>query len=597
MPGPAKFRGGALTHALSSNTVSKWTIDDRVRNVLELVKRSAKAGITENQKETTNNTPETSAFMRKVASETIVLMKNEKGVLPLKKDKPIILIGPNAKTSVFCGGGSSAMTPYYAISPYEGIEAKTGKGNIKHTVGAYSHKELPLIGTHLKTSDGKPGFHFLVYNDPPSVKDRELVDDLLLTDSNMFLVDYKNPKLSSPLFYGDFEGYFTPEEDGEYDFGLCISGTGKLFIDGKLLIDNETVQTPGWSFFGSGTVEEKGTIYLKKGQSYKITVDFVSAPASKFVLQGAVSFGGGGIRLGCARRIDPEEEIARAVELATSDPSAQVVIVAGLNGDWESEGHDRADMSLPGHSNALISAVTKANPSTVVVMQSGTPVEMPWLSSTHTLLHAWYGGNETGNAIADVLFGDVNPGGKLPLTFPLKLQDNPAYLNFRSEAGRTLYGEDVYIGYRYYNALDRPVAFPFGHGLSYTTFKLSNLKVKTHTASNSDKTLLAVSVNVTNTGPVVGAEVVQVYIAQKNPSIRRPPKELQGFQKVVVQPGKTEKAQVVTELKYAASFWDESRDMWVCEKDSYEVLVGTSSQGPFEKGEFQIEKTFWWKGL
>lgn len=249
-------------------------------------------------------------------------------------------------------------------------------------------------------------------------------------------------------------------------------------------------------------------------------------------------------------------------------------------------------MNLPGHMDALISAVSAANPSTVVVMQSGTPVTMPWLSSVNALIQAWYGGNETGNAIADIIFGNVNPSAKLPLSFPKKLQDNPAFLNYRTERGRTLYGEDVYVGYRWYEMLDMDVAFPFGHGLSYTSFELSDLKVE------KKDNVLNVSVKVTNVGDREGAEVVQVYVAQKKPSIRRPRKELKGFGKVVLKKGESRVVEVGIEVKYAASFWDEVRNSWIVEKDSYEVIVGDSSAGKGAlKGSFEVEETSWWNGL
>ncbi len=204
----------------------------------------------------------------------------------------------------------------------------------------------------------------------------------------------------------------------------------------------------------------------------------------------------------------------------------------------------------------------------------------------------WYGGNETGNAIADVLFGNVNPSAKLPLTFPVRLQDNPAFLNYRTERGRTLYGEDVYVGYRWYEALELPVLFPFGHGLSYTSFSYEDLKV-----SSTGKEL-QISAKITNTGKIPGAEVVQVYVGQKNPSIRRPSKELKGFKKVVLQKGESKVVEIPIELKYATSFWDEIRDAWIVEKDEYEISVGKSSadEGAL-KGKFVVEKTSWWNGL
>ena len=250
-------------------------------------------------------------------------------------------------------------------------------------------------------------------------------------------------------------------------------------------------------------------------------------------------------------------------------------------------------MDLPAGTDTLISAVTAANPNTVVVIQSGTPVTVaPWVASTPALMQAWYGGNETGNAIADVLFGDVNPSGKLPLTFPVRNEDNPAFLNYRSERGRTLYGEEVYIGYRFYEKTKKEVSFPFGHGLSFTEFEMSGLQV---TDKGGDE--IIVEVDVANKGKVEGSQVVQVYVSQKSPSVNRPVKELKGFAKVDLKVGEKKKAEVKMSKKYAASFWDETRVAWIMEKDRYEVLVGDSSANTPLKGEFIVQKTTWWNGL
>ena len=270
-------------------------------------------------------------------------------------------------------------------------------------------------------------------------------------------------------------------------------------------------------------------------------------------------------------------------------------VLKTLQGDWEGVGNDRQDMHLPGYLDTLISRVAKCNPNTVVVLQAGSPVEMPWIQSVPAILQAWYGGNECGNAIADVIFGDVNPNGKLPLTFPARLKDNPTYLNYKSEKGRTLYGEDIYIGYRYYEAIELDVLFPFGHGLSYTTFTFSDLGI-----SKDDKNgNLTISCSVTNTGTVAGAEVVQVYIAQQSPSIRRPEKELKGFSKVFLKPGEMKKVSVEMETKYAVSFWDEAKNKWVGEKDTYNVVVGSTSAlgGEALRGSFNVDRTLWWNGL
>jgi beta-glucosidase len=252
-------------------------------------------------------------------------------------------------------------------------------------------------------------------------------------------------------------------------------------------------------------------------------------------------------------------------------------------------------MALPPGMDDLISAVGKSNANTVVVLQSGTPVEMPWIKDVSSVIQAWYGGNETGNTIADVLFGNVNPSGKLSLSFPLRGSDNPAFLNYRTEGGRVLYGEDIYIGYRYYEFAQRPVLFPFGHGLSYTTFAFSDLSV------SEKEGKLRVDVRIENTGGVRGAEVAQVYVAPKQKSkVNRPVKELKGFAKAELGPGESKVVTVELEAKYAGAYWDEERSKWCVEAGEYDVIVSDSSEikdAKAVKASFKVQKTTWWSGL
>ena len=236
-------------------------------------------------------------------------------------------------------------------------------------------------------------------------------------------------------------------------------------------------------------------------------------------------------------------------------------------------------------------AVAKANANTAVVIQSGTPVRMPWVNEVSALVQAWYGGNECGNGIADILFGDVNPSGKLPISFPIRNEDNPAFLNSRSEGGRVLYGEDVYIGYRFYEALSRAVTFPFGHGLSYTTFQISNFHLE------RDEEMLEVSLQIKNSGTRSGSETIQLYVGQASPSIRRPPKELKGFRKVFLEAGAETSISITVLTKYATSYWDELRNMWISQKDTYTVQVGTSSANIIAEATFDTNVTEWWTGL
>jgi beta-glucosidase len=406
MPGPTRFRGPGLVHAITSNKVSEGTINERVRSVLEMVKLTANSNIPENAPEVQLNLPEDQALLRRASSESIVLLKNDDQILPLDPAKKTLVIGPNANIAAYCGGGSAALPGYYTVTPLEGISSCC-TGGVTFSQGIYGHKELPLLGSQLKTEDGRTGYTFSVFTEPSTKKDRKPVDTLHMTSSSAFLMDYKHPEIHSDLYYITMEGIFEPTENGVYDFGLTVAGTGELFIDGELVVDNNTTQRQGTSFFGIGTPEERGSKYLRANQRYKIFVDYGTAPTSNLKLHGVVSFGPGGLRVGGCQRIDAENSIQEAVNLAKT--AEQVVLCVGLSGEWESEGFDRPHMDLPPLSDELVERVLAVQPNAVVVVQSGTPVSMPWARSTKALLHAWYGGNETGNGIADVIFGDVNP--------------------------------------------------------------------------------------------------------------------------------------------------------------------------------------------
>lgn len=587
MPGPSYMRGGLVKQALGCGKLLEFELDLRVREVLKLVKRVLPLGISENAEESTVDTEGTASLLRSLASSSLVLLKNEREILPFEKERKTLVIGPNADFAAYCGGGSASLKPYYAISPLDGFRAQAS--DIQYTLGAPGWKKMPLLSRLTKSSRGLEGFDMKVFLDSPSNPNREVIDSLYVNTSDIFLADYENPKIKGNLFYLTLDGTFTPEETSEYEFSLSVSGTGKLFVDGQCVVDNETTQTPGDSFFGSGTIEEIGRIKLEKGKTYHIHIAFGTLPTRTFNVVGATAFGAGGLRAGGTRKIDPESELEKAV--VTASQVDQVILCAGLNGDWESEGYDRSTMGLPPGTDELIDRVIAANPNTVVVIQSGTPVSMPWVDRVPALVHAWYGGNETGNAIADVVFGKVSPSGKLPLTFPHRNEDNPAFLNYRSERGRTIYGEGVYVGYRFYEKCKREVAFPFGHGLSYTTFTLSSFSLQ-----ETDDTL-TVTLDVHNGGNVDGAEVVQVYVAQELPSIWRPIKELKGFRKVFVHSGKSERVTIPISRKYATSFWDEHRHAWVQEKGQYTVLVGNSSAHTPLSATFHIGQTSWWTGL
>lgn len=268
-----------------------------------------------------------------------------------------------------------------------------------------------------------------------------------------------------------------------------------------------------------------------------------------------------------------DETLAKeAIEAASH--ADKVVIFAGLPDSFESEGYDRAHMRLPQCQNRLIEEIASIQPQTVVVLHNGSPVEIPWLSKVKGLLEAYLGGQAVGEALADLLFGKVNPSGKLAETFPIKLSDNPSYLTF-GEGEHVDYNEGIFVGYRYYDIKEMPVAFPFGSGLSYTTFAYSNLQINQKEFSDSD--LLKVSVDVTNTGDLEGKEIVQLYVQDLTGAARRPIKELKGYDKVSLKPGETKT--VTFTLDYRSFAWyNTSLGDWYAATGDYSILIGASSR-------------------
>jgi beta-glucosidase len=271
--------------------------------------------------------------------------------------------------------------------------------------------------------------------------------------------------------------------------------------------------------------------------------------------------------------------------------SADVVIyVGGLNhdGGYDTEGADRKDIKLPGEQDKLIQKIVQANPRTVVVLYGGGAVEMDsWLSQVPALLHVWYPGIEGGNALARVLFGDVNPSGKLPCTFPKQLEDSPAHaLNaYPGKKGTVVYKEGILVGYRWFDTKNIEPLFPFGYGLSYTTFKYSNLNL----VPGSEKPGLPVTIEfeLSNTGSRAGAEVAELYVQPINPGVVRPLKELKGFKKVFLQPGEKQKVSVALD-KSAFAYYDPDKKGWVAEKGEYRILIGASSRDIRLNGTFAL---------
>ncbi|EIW60730.1 glycoside hydrolase family 3 protein [Trametes versicolor FP-101664 SS1] len=604
MPGPPRWRTQLLVnHTLSCQKVLPSTLDERAQDILSFVQRQAQRNpdvVFGDGEERTRDSPEGRKFCRRLAAEGIVVLKNEQDVLPIeaKKVKRVALIGPNMKDRIISGGGSAALKASYIVTPYAGIVDNAPKGiEFDYAVGCYAYKYTPTLEAYLKTPSGQPGWSCTFYNhDANGNPTGDAVAEFVLQDTRVKLNDFL-PKGLTETWTIKLHGSLTMDKTADYELGLTVAGRAKLFVNDKLTIDNWTKQRPGDFFYGQGTVEELGTVSLTAGKPVDIVVEYTNTKAPEDTesdrSQPALMRG---VRLGGCEKIDPEEAMAAAEKLAASSDVA--VVVAGLSPDWESEGFDRPTLEMPGTQNELIARIAKANPNTIVCIQSGSVVAMPWVHDVHGIVQAWYAGNETGNALADVLFGALNPSGRLPITLPVRVQDIPAFPNFRSEHGQIHYREDLLVGYKGYAARGIKPLFPFGFGLSYTTFAFSDLKVASSVQSGAaDHFAVQVELTVTNTGSRAGSEVVQLYVSLPDIGLTTPRLQLRAFAKARdLAPGESKR--VVLGLdKYAVSYWDTTGQQWKAPKGTYGVHVGKSSEDIVLESEFQVEKEFTWVGL
>jgi beta-glucosidase len=264
------------------------------------------------------------------------------------------------------------------------------------------------------------------------------------------------------------------------------------------------------------------------------------------------------------------DPVAEAVKLASKSDVA--IVFAGLSNLYEGGLQDRESLLLPGEQNRLIRSVARANPNTIVVLINGTPVAMPWIEEVPAILEAYYPGQEGGDAMARVLFGEVNPSGKLPETFPRQLEDNAAFGNFPGDPERVSYQEGIYVGYRHYDKKNIEPLFPFGYGLSYTGFAYQNLQLE-----QLDEGSIGIEAEIKNTGSVRGKEVVQLYVRDIDSSIDKPVKELKGFAKVLLEPGESKVVALVLRRDQLAHF-DPQKSSWVVEPGEFELLLGSSSR-------------------
>ncbi|KAH7919491.1 glycoside hydrolase family 3 protein [Leucogyrophana mollusca] len=606
MPGTNKWRTLDLVNrSIQSRKLTVRTVKERARKVVELAKRVAKEApelLDGDGLERTVESDEDKALMRTLAGESVVLLKNEGGLLPLQPRtlKKVAIVGGNAKAYVLSGGGSAALKPSYFVSPYDGIvNGLPSNVEVTYSEGAATYMEMPSLDFEMLTPTGERGWigSWYAHEDDESMATVSQPMEKRLIDETRIFISTSSPKGITRRWTLKLEGQLKPRaHDCTFEFGLTVAGRAKLFVDGKLVIDNWTRQRRGESFFNSGTLEEKGTVELKANTKHNILVEFcnVRSPADGDEDQ-MVMDSNPGVRLGGAEVQDADEKMAEAVKLAKE---ADVVIaVVGLNADWETEGYDRKTLALPGRTDELINKVVAANPKTVVVTQSGSSITLPWTDSVPAIVHSWYLGNATGEAIADVLLGKKNPSGKLSLTFPKRLEDIASHGHFHSENGVVQYGEDLYVGYKHFQHRGITPQFAFGHGLSYTTFAYSDLQLSKPTVANGDFSLTA-SVTLTNTGKLTGSEVVQLYVAMPTTTdLSHPPLLLRAFTKVKdLQPGESKKVTLSLD-KYAVSYWENRITRWVVEKGEYGVRVGAGSDNLPLQANFTIVKGFEWNGL
>ena len=284
---------------------------------------------------------------------------------------------------------------------------------------------------------------------------------------------------------------------------------------------------------------------------------------------------------------DDDLSLVEAAAAIAADADLALVM-AGLPLSYESEGIDRTHIDLPPSHNKLISAVAKVQPNTAVILTNGSAIAMPWVDEVSAILETWLGGQAGAGAIADAVFGKVNPSGKLAETFPVRLEDTPAYLNFPGEDGQVIYGERMFVGYRYYDKRNVEPLFPFGHGLSYTEFGYSDLKLSSTNITDNDK--LQVSLTVSNTGKVKGKEVIQLYVADTESSVQRPIKELKAFDKIELAPGESKEVSF-TLNKRDFSYYSKVYDRWLAESGKFEILIGSSSRDIRLKGSLSLSNT------
>jgi len=582
-----KYYGENLLKAIQNGQVKESTLDDKVRRLLRVM---FKAGLFDESSDSyggVSDTPERRALALEVAQKSIVLLKNENHFLPLHRDKikSIAVIGPNGDVARMKGGGSGALDGHYGISPLQGIREKVGsKVAVRFNRGYPEERlELPIASEdYYLLPDGRPRIYAEYFNN------RDLEGKPVLTRIERAVnfdwgygggrdegwgvgQDRDKPPLGSPQpgvvnldkWSARWTGKLKSPGDGWYYVGVQSDNGVRLYIDGQKILDYWVDSRPG---------KFKIARYkFQAGRLYDLKIEFYENIGSCLC------------KFGFAPQ-DTSENLQNAIQLAKE--SDIVVLCVGLNEGLEGEATDRERLELPENQLKLFDRVTKANPNTVVVLNNGTPILMNgWIDRIPALIEAFYPGQEGGHALADILFGDVNPSGKLPMTFPKRWEDSPAYGTYPGTKELADYREGIYVGYRHFDKQNIEPLFPFGYGLSYTTFEYSDLRINPSRIMADDT--VTVQLTVKNTGDMAGDEVVQVYVQDVEASVEREVKSLKGFQRISLDPG--ERKTISFKLAQSAlSFYDVKSKKWVAEPGKFNVLIGSSSADIRLEGEFML---------
>ena len=553
MPGPTRDRGEKIAQAIAAGETTLNDVRDRARNMLRLMARVGALDDMPPYRETTDDRPKHRALIRKAGAEAMVLLKND-AILPLTdQGQSIAVIGPNAKTAQIMGGGSSQLNPHYRVSPWDGLVNRFGADRLTYAMGCQNHRWEPLI-------QGDITVEFFAFDDLGGT----VLSTLSLQKSIEFLFpDPVDGKISQNNFSCRARVTYTAQETGVHSFGLHSAGRSRLLVDGSPVVDIWDDWTKGRTFFEEGCDERTGHIEMVAGQTYLIEMQFQTVPATNLI-NPAFRFGVS-VPLG-------DTAIDQAV--ATAQAADTVILCIGRSGEWDTEGSDLENITLPKRQDDLARAVLAANPNTIIVLQTGGPVEMPWLANAPAILQAWYPGQELGNAIADVLFGDAEPSGRLPQSFPQKWSDNPTQHDdptvYPGANGAVRYAEGVFHGYRHYDTQGIATLFPFGHGLGYTSFEIHDMLLD----HQDDQT--SVTCTLENTGTRAGQTVLQIYVSPPNSGVARPIKELKTFAKIHLEAGETR--QITQTLgPRAFAYFDVTTDVWRIAAGQYDISLGFSA--------------------